>query len=365
MNVFIVPALVSAGYHAFALVGGLRQLTQSPAASHFTPPVSILKPVRGSDERFAEAIASHAAQNYPEYEILFGISDLADGSRAEIEELMAAHPGLPIRIVVAESHARNAKVGVLEELAAEARHPFLLVNDGDILVGPDYLRQVIAPLEDESVGLVTCLYRGSAGSFATRSEALGIATEFAPSVLVARQVGVREFAMGSTLAFRARDLERIGGFPTIRDFLADDYQLGKRLTGLGMRVVLASPVLETWLGAGAWRAVWKHQLRWSRTIRVSNTAGYLGYAITHTVLWALIAGAAGNPIAGGACYLVRMAAGLIIAAFVMKDEASVRMGWWMPARDGFGLAVWLAGLFGSRVEWRGVRLKIDQAGRII
>ncbi len=321
--------------------------------------------MRGSDERFELAIASHANQDYPEYEILFGISEPNDSARLAIEDLARARPEINIRLFVVSTNAPNGKVGVLEELARHARHPYLLINDSDIIVERDYLCNVLGPLAKLGVGLVTCLYRGAGGSFATRSEALGIATEFAPSVLVARQVGVREFAMGSTLALRASQLEQIGGFAGIRDYLADDYQLGKRLTGLGLHVVLAPPVVETWLGAGAWSGVWKHQLRWSRTIRVSNPGGYFGYAITHTVFWCLLAALSGSFRLAVALYALRMLCGLLIARLVMRDFASVRLWWWMPARDLFGFAVWLSGLSGSRVEWRGQRMKIDASGRIL
>jgi len=364
LNFFAIPAVLSAGYHVFALVGGIRKLREPKPLSSFAPPISVLKPVRGSDERFAESIVSHANQDYPEYEILFGISDANDAARAEIEQLMHSRPDVAIRIFVVPTNAPNAKVGVLEELSAKARYPVLLVNDSDIVVEQDYLRKVATPLADERVGLVTCMYRAAGGSFATRSEALGIATEFAPSVLVARQVGVREFAMGSTLALRASDLAKIGGFATIRDYLADDYQLGKHITALGLNVVLAEPVVETWLGAGAWWSVWKHQLRWLRTIRVSNPGGYFGYAITHTIFWCLLSAISGSVEFAVACYLIRAVAGLFIAGAVMRDRQSIGMWWWMPARDLFGFAVWLAGLFGNRVEWRGLNLVIDKTGRI-
>ena len=364
MNLLSAPAILSAGYYAFAFVAALRRLREEKPTSSFAPPVSILKPVRGSDERFAEAIASHAVQNYPEYEILFGVSDPADPARAEVEKLARDHPSLPIRLIATPTDAPNRKAGILDALAKQARFPFLLVNDGDILVTRDYLREVIAPLRDERIGLVTCLYRGSAGSFAGQSEALGIATEFAPSVLVARQVGVNEFAMGSTLAFRARELERIGGFAALRDYLADDYQLGKRLTGLGLGVVLARPVVETWLGAGTWREVWKHQIRWARTIRVSRAGGYYGYGITHTVFWCLLALITGSAVTALACYAVRAISGLFIAARVMRDQNALALWWWLPGRDLFGFAVWAAGLVGNKVEWRGERLHIDSAGQI-
>lgn len=359
-----VPVVISAGYQAFALLAAFRRLREPGPASSFQPPVSILKPVHGSDERFAQAIASHAEQDYPEFEILFGTSHPADAACAEVEALKRRYPDVAIRLIVVSTDAPNRKVGVMERLAADARYPLLLVNDGDIVVGPEYLREVVAPLAHDGVGVVTCLYRGAGGSFATRSEALGIATEFVPSVLVARQVGVNEFAMGSTLAFRAADLERIGGFASIREYLADDYQLGKRLTGLGKQVVLAQPVVETWLGAGTWKSVWKHQLRWSRTIRVSRTSGYFGYVITLTAWWAIVAALSGYWPLGLACYAVRWLAGVLITGLVLRDRASLALWWWMPARDLFGFAVWLAGLVGKDVEWRGKRLEIDPGGKI-
>jgi len=363
VNLLAIPALASAAYQLLTLVAGVRHLLRRRYPP-FTPPVSILKPVRGADERFAAAIASHALQDYPEFEILFGLTDPNDPAREAIEALARAHPSIPIRVIDVETTAANPKVGVLDQLAKRARHPYLLVNDSDIIVERNYLRQVIAPLAGGEIGLVTCLYRGSGGSFATRSEGLGIATEFAPSVLLARLIGVKEFAMGSTLGFRAADLERAGGFAAIADYLGDDYQLGKGLTNLGLRVELGIPVVATWLGRGNWRAVWSHQLRWARTIRVSRPGGHLGYAITFTLTWALLAAAAGDIGIAVRCYAVRMICGLAIAGLVLHDAESVAWFWWMPFRDLFGFAVWTAALFGNTVEWRGRRLRIDRQGRI-
>ncbi len=363
MNLFAIPALASAAYQLLTLIAGARHLLRR-RSPQFTPPVSILKPVRGADERFAAAIESHALQDYPDFEILFGLTDPNDRAREMIEALARSHPSIPIRVIDVETTAANPKVGVLDQLAKRARHPYLLVNDSDILVEPSYLRQVIAPLADGKIGLITCLYRGAGGSFATRSEALGIATEFAPSVLLARLIGVNEFAMGSTLAFRAADLDRAGGFAAISDYLGDDYQLGKRLTNLRLRVELGAPVVATWLGRGDWRAVGSHQLRWARTIRVSRPGGHLGYAITFTLTWALLAAAAGNIEVAIYCYAVRVICGLAIAGLVLRDAESLAWFWWMPFRDLFGFAVWLAALFGNTVEWRGRRLRIDRHGRI-
>jgi ceramide glucosyltransferase len=248
-------------------------------------------------------------------------------------------------------------------LARRARHPLLLVNDSDIRVEPGYLRTVTAPLADPAIGLVTCLYRARAGSWATRFEALGIATEFAPSVMVARLLGQAEFALGSTMAFRASDLRAIGGFKAIEEYLADDYQLGRRIHEMGRRIEFAPVVVETDLGSASWTQTWRHQVRWSRTIRASRPGGYFGYAVTHGTIWALAAFAAGEWQAGVAALGLRVAAGAMSAA-VVKDRRAARDLWLTPLRDVFGFAVWVAGAFGSTVHWRDRELRLTRDGKI-
>src|SRR6185312_10627371 len=280
----------------------------------------------------------------------------------DVMRLQSEFPNVPIRIVDTKNDAPNGKAGSLEILAHEARYNVLLVNDGDILVEPGYLSRVIGRLADERVGLVTCLYRARGSSIAARAEALGIATEFAPSVLVARLVSSGGFAFGSTMAFRRADLDAIGGFAAIREYLADDYQLGARIAGLGKRVALSESVVETNLGAGLWRDVWKHQVRWSRTIRVSRPAGYFGYLVTQSTFWCVVAAVAGDWHVAAAGLVMRMlAAATAMSALDYLTPARVLL---TPLRDLFGLAVWAAGMGGRTVEWRGIRFELLRDGRI-
>jgi len=324
----------------------------------------LLKPIHGRDPRFYEAIRSHAEQEYPEFEILFGVSDARDPAIQDIERLRREFPSIPISLRVVSTDAPNAKAGVLAELSRHARHGLLVVNDSDIKVPPGYLRSVTAPLVDARIGLVTCLYRAAAESRAARWEALGIATEFAPSVLVARLLGVAEFALGSTMALRAETLREIGGFEAVAGYLADDYQLGSHISRRGYHIQFAPPVVETNLGAASWKDVWQHQVRWSRTIRVSRPSGYFGYAVTHATLWALVAFAAGQWKAGILALALRWTAGVWIGAGVLRDRNTLRACWLIPLRDLLGFAVWLAGLAGNTVDWRGQRLRLQPDGRI-
>jgi ceramide glucosyltransferase len=324
----------------------------------------VLKPVYGWDDRLAGAIASHARQEYPEFEILLGVRAGDTRALEEIRRSQLTFPECAIRVVPVATVMPNGKAGSLFDLAADAKHPVLVINDADITVEPDYLRQVTAPLENPGIGLVTALYRATASSFPARFEALGVTTEFAPSVLVARLLGVAEFALGSTMAVRSEDLQRMGGFRVIGDYLADDYQLGARITRLGLHVAFADTVVETTLGAGNWGEVWKHQVRWSRTIRVSRASGYYGYVVTQATFWACVAAAAGYWQIALGVVVVRMVAGVAAAGLVLKDRAAVARWWLIPVRDLFGFAVWVTASFGRTVEWRGIRLKLSPDGRI-
>ena len=361
-----VPAILAGIYHLIAFLAALRRCgKRKNQESEFHPAVSILKPVHGRDAKFYEAIRSHAVLDYPEYEILFGLNDPNDAARADIARLAAEFPERTIRLIECPPNMPNAKVASMAELARAARYPVLVINDSDIVVDRDYLLTVVAPLADPKAGLVTCLYRASGESWPARWEALGIATEFAPSVLVARAIGIAEFALGSTMAIRASDLERIGGFAAIGDYLADDYQLGLRITKLGTHIVLSPAVVETRLSDDSWAAVWKHQVRWSRTIRVSRTSGYFGYVITNASVWALAAAAVGAWPIAVAVLAMRLVAGVVTGRFVLNDRDTVRLWFLIPFRDLWGFAVWLAGLGGSTVEWRGIRLRLNREGKII
>jgi ceramide glucosyltransferase len=363
-----VPALAAAVYYLLALVAAAtwKGHTAGPPSDdpRPLPPISVLKPIHGRDPNLYPALRSHALQDYPNYEILFGVSDPEDPALADIGRLRCEFPSCPISVRVIPTTAPNAKVGVLAELSRHARHSLLLVNDSDIVVEPDYLRTVTAPLANPKVGLVTCLYRAMAESWPSRAEALGIATEFAPSVLVARLLGQGEFALGSTMAFRAAALWKFGGFETIASYLADDYQLGSHIHALGYDIAFAPVVVETDLGAESWLQTWRHQLRWSRTIRISRPLGYFGYIITHATLWAMVALAFGHWWAAAMVFGIRMAAGLAVGRAILGDRNVTRLFWMIPLRDLFGFAVWLGGLFGREVQWRDHRLVLERGGKI-
>jgi ceramide glucosyltransferase len=346
---------IAALYQLIALIACVRSKIGLPACSPGSPTVSILKPIRHITPDIERAVHTHLAQNYPEFEMLLGVRE---GESLSVNDPCA-------RVIVCRTEAPNNKVGTLIDLAREARHPILIVNDADIAVPPNYIRDVVAALEPANVGLVTCLYRAESSTWPGRFEALGVATDFAPSALVAPFVGVSEFGLGSTLAFRRADLDHIGGFEAIADYLADDYQLGCKLHALGRRNVIAKPVVSTTLGPQTWAAAWRHQVRWSRTVRLSRKGGYIGLPVTFATLWAVVAAVCGLPWVALGLMLVRLAMALTAGWFVVKSKDVLKHLYLIPLRDLCTVGVWAAALFGNNVEWGGEILTLDRAGRIV
>ncbi|MCX7603780.1 MAG: glycosyltransferase, partial [Bryobacteraceae bacterium] len=340
-----------------------RLLPQRPPAA--LPPISILKPVYGLDPQLEEAVASHLALDYPEYELLLGFQRPDDPAIPVLRQLLAKHPERHARIEIIRTEAKNAKTGVLEGLSRLARHPVIVVNDADITVPKDYLRRLAASLEQPGVGVVTCLYRARASSLAGCFEALGIATDFMPSALVAPFVGVREFGFGSTLCFRRADLEAIGGFRAFDDYIADDYQLASRIAALGKRAVFAEIAVLTYLADPDWRAVWRHQLRWARTIRYSRPGGFAGMPVTHAGLWALLNLAAGNLGAAAALWLARSVMGAFAGFAVLGHWPALAAAPLIPLWDLFAFAIWAAAWCGNTAWWRGHRIRLGPKGRIL
>ncbi len=336
------------------------------------PPVSILKPLKGTDPEMYESFRSHCLQDYPEYEIILGVHDPNDPAVETVRRLQREFPDRGVQLVVCEKiMGANVKVSNLVQMLAVAGYDHLIVNDGDIRVQPDYLRRVVAPLADPQVGMVTCLYRGIAAStLGSRLESLGISTDFCAGVLVARELegGIR-FGLGSTLAFRRSDLQKIGGFEAVVDYLADDYELGKRIAGLGLKIELSEMVVETYLPAYSTKEFFAHQLRWARGVRDSRAGGYFGLVFTFGVMWSglLLLAARGANWAWdivGLTLLLRVAVAFVVGKAVLGDGQLLRQLWLLPIRDVVAAVIWIASFAGHTVIWRGDRFEL-KAGKLV
>lgn len=371
----ILGCLSSSAYYLLCIWSAsifVRARNSAARSAHqFHPPVTILKPLKGVDPDIYEAFRSHCVQDYPEYEIIFGVGDANDPAVASVEQLKQEFPQIPVTLIVCPIIlGTNVKVSNLEQMVQKARYEHLIVNDSDIRVGRDYLQKVLAPFADERVGMVTCLYRGApAQTLGSHLEALGISTDFSAGVLVAHQIeGGLHFGLGSTLAFRLRDLKQIGGFKAIVDFLADDYELGRRIADLGKKVVLSSTVVDTHLPAYDFGGFLSHQMRWARGIRDARLGGYIGLVSTFGLVWSLLAVAAANgaPWSWGLLAIVmllRFSIAFTVGKSALQDQNLVAQSWLLPFRDLIAVAVWIVSFFGHTVVWRGEKFFLNK-GRL-
>ena len=350
-------------------------------AEEFAPDVSILKPVKGIDQRMYAGFVSHCRQQYPgHFEILFGVSSMDDPAVPEIERLKAEFPATDIRLIECTQRlGTSGKVSNLVQMLEEARYEYVVINDSDILVSPRYLSRIMGCFRDplhsggRAVGLVTAPYVGhtpekGAGLW-SRLEALGISTDFLPGVLTARKLegGIR-FGLGSTLATTKTALAKAGGLRSLVEYLADDYEMGARIAKAGYRVELSDEVVETSVPKYSFRGFADHQLRWARSTRDSRKLGYVGLGITFCLPWAIFA-CIGSGFALWSftllslALLARVSVALSVGVGVLRDGQVLRDLWLLPLRDLLAFAFWLWSFAGDTVVWRGEEFHL-QNGRL-
>ncbi|MCX7707714.1 MAG: bacteriohopanetetrol glucosamine biosynthesis glycosyltransferase HpnI [Anaerolineae bacterium] len=345
--------------------------SRATAAEHpeNKPPVSILKPVKGVDAQAYQNFVSFCRQDYPEYELLFGVADADDPVIPLIERLKREFPHLSIRLLVVRPTGANRKASLLHHLVEQARYDTLVISDSDMRVTPDYLPRVVGPLSDPAVGLVTCPYLGTdAQNLTAGLEALHMGVSFLPSIVVARQVIGMRFAMGATVALRRSDLMRIGGFAALADYLADDYQLGARISQLGLKVRLSDYVVRCVLGREPFWDQWEREVRWMRCASVSRPWQYPGLVLSFATPLALtlfLINGPGWPVTQlllGSLLLRWVVAWLISGCTGDSESRSWLL--WLPVRDVLSALTWIVGGLGRRIAWRGEEFVLTSQGRM-
>jgi len=364
----LVLAGAPLAYYVVAIFATLRFFRRERARrlTEFAPPVSLLKPVRGVDFASYENFKSFCTQNYPDYEILFCVNERNDPAVPVIERVMREFPQRTIRILSgAEQIGSNRKVNNLVLLAKEARHEILVQSDGDVRVGPEYLREVVAPFADNAVGVVSCFYRGVAErNFWAEVEAVGAASDFFAGALVANLPGEVTFALGASVATTKAWLAKIGGYEGLADLLADDYEIGNRVHRAGGKVLLSREAVWTMYPAQSLKGFWEHQVRWARTVRLVRPASFFGLLITHGLPWCVLAAAVAPSAWVGAGFLsaylvLRLLMAWVVGVWGVNDGVLRLKLWLVPLRDAIHFTVWLAGFTSNRVKWGGVEYAID------
>ena len=361
-DALLLLALASFAYYLVAILAALRFFRARDAASsaNFTPSLSILKPIYGLDRETYQNYASFCLQDYPDYEILFCVSDDRDPAIPVIAELARNFPERKIKLIVgSEPLGVSDKVNKLCRMVREAAHEIVVVSDSDVRVEPHYLRAIAAPFRDPKIGAVTCLYRGlTDGSLAANLEAIGNSTDFTAGVLVAWMLGDVNFALGATMATTKARLAEIGGFESMVDHFSDDYELGNRIQARGHRVELSTFPVSIVYPHQTLGDAFRHQLRWNLSIRYSRPAGHWGLIFTQGLPLALLA-AVFAPSAAWAVSLVlgylvlRGVSAWIIGVAGMRDALLRRNMELLPLRDAFAFVVWVVSFFPQRIHWRG------------
>ena len=364
----LLTALAPFAYYIIAIIaarrffGGRRAapIESENESSDFTPPLSILKPIYGLDRETYENYASFCRQDYPQFELLFCVSDNSDPALPVIQKLIQDFPDRSIRLLIgSDPLGASDKVNKLCRLTREAQHEIVIVTDSDVRVDPGYLRAIAAPFRDPAVGGVTCLYRGSTdGGFGADLEAIGNSTDFAAGVLVNWLGGKIDFMLGATMATTKKCLAEIGGFEAIVDYFCDDFELGNRLAAKGHRVELSTFPVAIVYPHETFAEAFRHQVRWNLSIRYSRPAGHLGLIFTQglpwTILAVILAPSATIALAYLAAYVVlRSEMARHVGVWAMQDRALRSQKAMLPVRDAFAFVVWLASFFPQRIHWRG------------
>ena len=332
------------------------------------PPISVLKPLHGAEPGLYENLRSFVEQDYPSAQIVLGVNDTHDSALPVAETLIRDMPAADIALVVgAPIRGSNRKVANLENMLAAACHDILVISDSDMRVDRRYLGAVTAPLHDLSVGLVTCLYEGvSTGGIWSDLGALHINFGFFPSALVAAALGIGRGCFGATIALRRESLRRIGGFAPLRDELADDQRIGQAVRSLGLAVVLSRYLVEARVSEPSFAELWRHELRWARTVRTITPTGFAGSVLTHAVaIAALGAVATGFALTASTFLVISVLLRWATAGVVARALGfAVNRLWLLPVRDALSFAVFVASFFGRAVFWRDQLFHVEPSGRM-
>ena len=351
-------------YSLIAMIAAGRYLSVRTPVALSCEPVSILKPLAGLDLGLESNLRTFFEQDYPHFEILFAVRTSSDPAIAVVEELQRQYPHVSSRLIVTgEPPYANAKVYSLERMLDLAANDLVVMSDSDIRVTPEFARVTAAEFQDFQTGVATCPYRAVAGSsFWSRLEATGMNTDFMSGILVARMLEGMQFAVGPTIVARRKVLQSIGGFDRLKDYLAEDFVMGKLAAEAGHRVILSSYVIEHHIGSSGVLHNMAHRLRWARSTRRSRPLGYLGQIFTMPLPLALLFCAvqpAWWPVLP-LVFAVRAASAYVVAGRVLR----AKLNWLLvPVEDIAGFGFWLAGFFGNTIMWRGRRYRLYADGR--
>jgi ceramide glucosyltransferase len=364
------------GFLALIIVAAIRfrrRPALAPAREH--PPVTLLKPLCGLEPNIEANLASFFDQDYPSFEIIFGTRDDKDPALAVVRSIQERFPSVRVKFAYSgEPDRPNAKVCSLEKMYELASYDYLIISDSDVHVTPSYIREVVRPMLDPNVGMVSCIYRGvPTGGLWSRLEALGMSVEMTSGVLVADLLEGMKFALGPTMAIRRDALEAVGGMTPLMDYCADDYVLGNEVHLSGRKVVLSGYVVDHVVMNRSFKSSMLHQLRWMKSTRFSRPSGHLGTVLTFAMPFGILGAVAGlvadKPVIAasvlGYSLLNRIVMSIAAGYGVVGDRRALRDCWLYPLRDLMGFFFWCGSYFGDTIDWRGERYRLVKNGKMV
>jgi ceramide glucosyltransferase len=335
-------------------------------------PVSIMKPIKGIDPEIRENLQSFCRQDYTEYEVLLGFTELTDNAIAVARDIATLHSNCNVRIITSKKNlGANQKVSNLQGLLEAANYTLIAISDSDMRVDPCYLRKIVGEYySNKNVGLITSLYKiSNPASIGAAFESLTVALDFIPSVLVARRLEGVTFGLGASMLLPKKALEDIGGLSVIADYLADDYQIGNRLWKKGYKIILSNYVIENVVGNMTIAEYLIHQIRWARTYRACRPKGFFGYGITHIFPFSLLLLILQGPTTLPLLILCAVITLRFSLSFVLYKKVICSRKWlrWLvliPVKDLLSFWIWLWSFLGRKVFWKGKYYKIVKGGVI-
>jgi len=367
----IIPVLAGSVFCLLCVWAASLFFSRKPPASAHLPPITVLKPIYGLDKGLEENLLSLCRQDHPEYQIVLSVQRTDDPALPVLRRLAREYPDRVTLVIEPSEPVVNGKVQNLVNALGAARHDTLLISDSDVRLKPGYLREMVGPLADPQMGYVCSLYRSvAADRWFEKLELLSLNAEFVPSVIFSSVTGAANFCLGASVAFRRADLERTGGMAALGDYLVEDYELGRRLRGLGKRMVLLPHIIDILADYRSFRRWWHHQVYWDQNTWTAHPVGFvltiLVRAVPFAVAFAVVRGfdAVGWGVLLGAL-AIRLGAAAWISARYLGDREGLRALWLLPLRDLLALASWCVAITRRSFEWRGHRFGLTRDGRIV
>ncbi|MEA5532646.1 bacteriohopanetetrol glucosamine biosynthesis glycosyltransferase HpnI [Crocosphaera sp. XPORK-15E] len=366
----LVPILGGSVFSILTVGTVKRFFKRSPKTLNFTPPVSVLKPVRGLEKNLKRNLRTIATQDYPDYQVIYSVQDPQDPAYPILKEIQAEFGSDRISVVISTVEVgANGKVNNLLGGMEAARHDIIIISDSDTSLQPDYIATIVNPLANPDVGCVCTPFKVTkADSWYEKLELLTMNADFMPSVMFAEVTGASNSCLGPSIAIRRSTLDKLGGLDSLADYLVEDYEIGRRVWTSGQKMVLLPYMIDAVVDLASWRNWWSHQVYWDQNTYLARPGAFIATILIRAIPFALIFALIRGDMIGLGVLIATIIIRLITAAITaqdMNDQETINSLYLLPFRDAVGLIFWGLAFTQRTVIWRGVEFKLTSHGKMI